>query len=81
MRRGGVQPIPGRALFRRGEEMGHFRHGSTIIVLATAGLELCGTLREGMTVRVGQPLLRYRERPRPADTAGAAADLSSDQCP
>jgi phosphatidylserine decarboxylase len=48
------------AAFRKGDEMGHFRHGSTIIVLGTEGLELCPTVREGARIRMGEPLLRHR---------------------
>ena len=34
----GPNRIACRASFRKGDEMGYFRHGSTIIVLATPGL-------------------------------------------
>jgi len=50
--------IPSSARYRKGEELGYFHHGSTIIVLATAGLEVCGHLRSGDVVRMGEPLLR-----------------------
>ena len=46
------------AHLRKGEEMGWFEHGSTIIVFAPDGFELCDNVREGATVRVGQPLMR-----------------------
>jgi phosphatidylserine decarboxylase len=46
------------AAYRKGEELGYFHHGSTIIVLATAGLGVCGHVRSGAVVRVGEPLLR-----------------------
>ena len=46
------------ATFERGQEMGWFQHGSTIIVFAPPGFELCAHLVEGAVVRVGQPLLR-----------------------
>ena len=35
------------APFRKGEEMGWFQHGSTIIVFAPDGFTLCGGVREG----------------------------------
>lgn len=38
--------------------MGWFEHGSTIIALAPEGFTLCETAREGMTIRMGQPLMR-----------------------
>jgi len=43
---------------RKGEEMGWFQHGSTIIVFAPDGFALCDGVREGTTIRMGQPLLR-----------------------
>jgi phosphatidylserine decarboxylase len=43
---------------RKGEELGWFQHGSTIIVFAPDGLDFCDNVREGATIRVGQPLLR-----------------------
>ena len=43
---------------QKGEEMGWFEHGSTILVFAPAGFSLCGTVTEGMTIRMGQALLR-----------------------
>lgn len=44
----------------KGDELGYFHHGSTIIVVGADGLELCGHLREGAVVRMGEPLLRRR---------------------
>ena len=44
--------------YRKGEELGWFEHGSTIIVFAPDGFALCDGVREGATIRVGQPLLR-----------------------
>jgi len=46
------------APLRKGEEMGWFEHGSTIIVLAPDGFELCPTTHEGAVIRMGQPLMR-----------------------
>ncbi len=44
--------------FRRGEELGWFQHGSTIVLLATGGFEFDERVREGALVKMGQPLLR-----------------------
>jgi phosphatidylserine decarboxylase len=44
--------------FEKGEEMGYFEHGSTIIVFGTRGCELQPTIAEGATIRMGQALLR-----------------------
>jgi phosphatidylserine decarboxylase len=38
--------------------MGWFEHGSTIILLAQSGFRFCDGVNEGMTIRVGQGLLR-----------------------
>jgi phosphatidylserine decarboxylase len=55
----GPNVIPCQASFCKGDEMGHFQHGSTMIVLATGGLEPFDNLREGETIRMGEPLLRH----------------------
>jgi phosphatidylserine decarboxylase len=46
------------ASLRKGEEMGWFEHGSTIIVFAPEGFSLCSNVREGDTIRMGEPLMR-----------------------
>ena len=46
------------APFGKGDEMGWFQHGSTVIVLAPASFSLCDSVREGGLIRVGQPLMR-----------------------
>ncbi|MGA3309703.1 MAG: archaetidylserine decarboxylase [Xanthobacteraceae bacterium] len=48
------------ASFRKGEELGRFEHGSTIIVFAPKNFSLCDHVREGATIRVGEPLMRLR---------------------
>jgi phosphatidylserine decarboxylase len=45
------------AAFSKGEEMGWFQHGSTVIVLAPTRFSLCDHVREGALIRVGQPLM------------------------
>ncbi len=54
----GPNVIPCAASFRRGEEMGWFEHGSTIIVFAPKGHALCDGIAEGTRIRMGQGLLR-----------------------
>jgi phosphatidylserine decarboxylase len=44
------------AAFGRGEEMGWFQHGSTIIVFVPAGYSLGELVREGARIRMGEPL-------------------------
>ena len=46
------------ARFKKGEEMGWFQHGSTIIAFAPDGFSLCENVREGAAIRMGQPLMR-----------------------
>jgi phosphatidylserine decarboxylase len=43
---------------RKGEELGWFEHGSTIILFAPKNFSLCENIREGATIRMGQPLMR-----------------------
>lgn len=54
----GPHLIDCEAPLRKGEEMGWFEHGSTIIVLAPRGYVLCDGLQEASRVRMGQALLR-----------------------
>ena len=54
----GPNVIPCAARFQRGEEMGWFEHGSTIIVFAPKGHVLCDGIAEGTRIRMGQGLLR-----------------------
>jgi phosphatidylserine decarboxylase len=54
----GPNVFPCDAPFRKGEEMGWFQHGSTIIVFAPDGFSLCEGVQEGAMIRVGEPLLR-----------------------
>jgi phosphatidylserine decarboxylase len=54
----GPNVIPCDASFRKGEELGWFEHGSTIIVLAPPGVALGEHLREGQKIKMGQALLQ-----------------------
>jgi len=54
----GPNVIPCDAPVRKGEEMGWFEHGSTIIVFAPEGVSLCGGIGEGGRVRMGEALMR-----------------------
>ena len=58
MQYGGEAEIPCRACLKKGQEMGWFQHGSTIIVFAPKGVALCGSVHQGAVVRMGQPLMR-----------------------
>ena len=54
----GPNVIPCDAELRKGEEMGWFEHGSTIIVFAPEGISLCAELKEGERIQMGRPLMR-----------------------
>jgi phosphatidylserine decarboxylase len=46
------------ASLRKGEEMGWFEHGSTIIVFAPPGMSLAGRIMDGERIRMGDALLQ-----------------------
>jgi phosphatidylserine decarboxylase len=46
------------AHYDKGEELGWFEQGSTIIVFAPGDFALCDHVREGAAIRVGEPLMR-----------------------
>ena len=52
------QTFPCDASLQKGEEMGWFEHGSTIIVLAPKGFTLCDSVQQGTKIRAGQKLMR-----------------------
>jgi phosphatidylserine decarboxylase len=62
--------------FVKGQEMGWFEHGSTIIVFAPAGFRCVDGIRDGSRVRMGQPLLRM-----PAAGPQAIAAASAQGAP
>ncbi len=44
--------------YRRGDRLGHFEHGSTIICLAPAGYSVCSSVTENSRINMGEALLR-----------------------
>jgi phosphatidylserine decarboxylase len=54
----GPNQIPCHAKLKRGEEMGWFQHGSTIIAFVPPGVRLAEGLETGAPVRMGQALFR-----------------------
>jgi phosphatidylserine decarboxylase len=54
----GPTVFPCDAEVRKGDELGWFEHGSTIIVLTPDRFEFCDNVREGARIKAGQPLLR-----------------------
>jgi phosphatidylserine decarboxylase len=53
----GPNVLPCDAAFAKGQEMGWFQHGSTIIVFAPEGFALCDGVKEGSMIRMGQRLM------------------------
>ncbi|TYK65741.1 archaetidylserine decarboxylase [Colwellia echini] len=53
----GPNKLECNASFNKGDEMGYFEHGSTIILFATANYELCEGITSGTRVNMGQALL------------------------
>jgi phosphatidylserine decarboxylase len=54
----GPTEFPCDVSVRKGDELGWFEHGSTIIVLAPDHFEFCDNIVEGAPIRAGQPLMR-----------------------
>ncbi len=54
----GPNVIPCDVHLRRGEEMGWFEHGSTIIVFAPRGACLSAGVQQGVSIKMGQALMR-----------------------
>ena len=53
----GAGEIACDAHLAKGEEMGWFEHGSTIVLLAPPGFALAGGVADGASIRAGQALL------------------------
>ena len=54
----GPTVFPCDASVRKGDELGWFEHGSTIIVLAPDHFEFCDNVTDGARILAGQPLMR-----------------------
>lgn len=64
----GLTAFPCDASVRKGEELGWFEHGSTIIVLASDEFEFCDNVAESVRIKAGQPLMRKAEAGDPWET-------------
>ena len=53
----GSNEMPCAAALAKGQEMGWFEHGSTILVFAPAGFRLAEGIAPGMRLRAGQALM------------------------
>ena len=70
----GPNQMPCDAPVRKGQELGWFEHGSTIIVFAPPGFTLAEGIATGHQVRMGQALMRL---PPPAAFTESSLALSS----
>lgn len=61
MKYSGPRTIACDASFSKGQEMGWFQHGSTIIVLAGKGFVMSDKLTQGTEIRMGQALMRWSD--------------------
>lgn len=61
------------ARYRKGDELGYFQHGSTIIVFASGAVDLAPGVATGQRLRAGRPLFRRR--------AAAASEPSRSPAP
>lgn len=68
----GAHDIPCDAHVARGEELGWFEHGSTILMFVPRGWTLATGIEPGRVIRAGQALWRR------ASTSGALQDSSTD---
>ncbi|HUB45278.1 MAG TPA: archaetidylserine decarboxylase [Acetobacteraceae bacterium] len=57
LRHGGPRTIQCDTVFQKGDAMGWFEHGSTIIVFAPPEFSLHDNVQEGRQIRMGQPLM------------------------
>jgi phosphatidylserine decarboxylase len=56
----GPNEIPADALYTKGDEIGWFQHGSTILMFLPRGFELAENIAPNTVVRVGQALFKTR---------------------
>jgi phosphatidylserine decarboxylase len=55
----GPNEIPCDARFVKGQELGYFENGSTIVMFASDDFEFSHNIVEGLTIRVGDPLFTH----------------------
>lgn len=55
----GPHDMPCQAQARKGQELGWFQHGSTILVFAPEGFELAPGIATGTRIRMGEPLMHF----------------------
>ena len=65
--------------FEKGQELGWFEHGSTIIVFAPEGFTLASQILPGSQIKMGSPLMQLPTEPQTSQSIEGAADLPSNQ--
>jgi phosphatidylserine decarboxylase len=58
----GPNEIPCDAMYAKGQEMGWFEHGSTILIFVPPGFELVQGIESGKKIRMGEALLSIKEK-------------------
>jgi len=76
----GAHELPGEARFTKGQEMGWFQHGSTIIVFAPKGFALAPGIAPGAPLRMGQALMRLPQA-APGHAGGPGPSASAGHRP
>lgn len=56
--RRGTHDIPCNGRLTKGQEMGWFEHGSTIILFTPDGFNLTDNVREGIRIKAGEPIMQ-----------------------
>lgn len=64
---GGEHSIPCNASYQKGQEMGYFQQGSTILVFAGPEYTLCDQIQPGATLKMGQALLQLTDDHQPKE--------------
>jgi len=58
LRSRGINHLRCQAAYKKGEEMGYFQHGSTIIMFATSHYSFCDGIQAGQGIKMGEALLK-----------------------
>jgi len=58
LKHAGPNELPCHAEATKGQELGYFQHGSTVVLFAPRGFALADGIQPGSNVRMGQALLQ-----------------------
>lgn len=67
------------ASFEKGQELGWFEHGSTIIVFAPDGFTLADQILPGVPIKMGSPLMQLPAKPQRNTRLGGPSDKQDSQ--